>query len=172
MAKRMVDTRFWTDPYITELESYEQHLFLYLLTNPQTNVAGIYEAQPRRIVFETHIEENRVKQALSKLTADDKIGYVKGWVIIKNFTKYQNTESPKIQEGICRVVDELPDFLRTRIMDDTDSLFIPYVYRIYTTRGTRTKLNYNLTELNSTKRDELVEKMSTHGDKFKKPRRL
>jgi len=44
MAKnRYINTKFWDDPFIAELSIKEKLLYLYLITNPLTNAAGIYE---------------------------------------------------------------------------------------------------------------------------------
>ena len=46
---RMIKTKFWDDDYISYLDSVEKLLFLYCLTNPLTNIAGIYEITLKRI---------------------------------------------------------------------------------------------------------------------------
>ena len=39
---RYIKTKFWDDSYIIELNPHEKLLFLYLITNPLTNIAGVY----------------------------------------------------------------------------------------------------------------------------------
>jgi len=116
MAKtRMVNTRFWGDGYIAELDPIEKLLFLYLLTNQYTDLCGVYELPVRTIVFETGIEEERVRSILTRFSLEKKVEYVDGWVIVKNFLKHQSKSSPKVAQGIARSLKELPEDIRSRI---------------------------------------------------------
>lgn len=136
--QRYVNTRFWDDNYITSLEPKEKLLFLYFLTNPLTNIAGIYEISPRRINFDTGLEITEVNETIKKFSIDRKIYYIDGWVIICNFPKYQDFEkSPKIKEGIEIILNQLPQEVRNNI----DTLSIPYLY----------PSNYSNTNINTNK---------------------
>lgn len=109
MAKtRVVNTRFWNDPWVMEvLNPLDKFLFLYFLTNDQTNLSGIYEISPRKICFETGIErETLLKAMLPRL--EPKVYFEEDWVIIPNFPKHQNTENPKIMAGIQRELENVP----------------------------------------------------------------
>lgn len=37
--QRMVQTAFWYDDYVSSLTRDERYFFLYVLTNPHTNIA-------------------------------------------------------------------------------------------------------------------------------------
>ena len=56
----MVNTKFWDDTYIVTLDPIEKLLYLYFLTNPLTNICGIYEIQLRRVAFDTGIDKEVV----------------------------------------------------------------------------------------------------------------
>lgn len=119
MAKlRSVNTKFWDDPYIGELEPMEKLLFLYLLTNPLTNIAGCYEISLRRIAFDTGIETAKVSEILTKFAQANKIIYRDGWLLIRNFIKNQSM-NPKILKGIEETVKCCPIWIK-------DSLSIAY----------------------------------------------
>lgn len=108
MAKqRMVNTKFWVDDYISELNPTEKLLFLYFLTNPFTDICGIYEVPLRSIVFDTGIDKEEVKKAMVRFESDHKIVYRRGWVYIKNFAKHQ-LNNPKVQKGILRSISVVP----------------------------------------------------------------
>lgn len=126
MAKnRYIDTKFWDDGYIIKLDPTEKLLFLYLLTNTLTNIAGIYEITTRRIIFDTDINEDKLWKILKKFETDKRVYYIDGWIIMCNFPKYQHYEkSPKIREGIESILAELPD----EIIKSMDTLSIPYLY--------------------------------------------
>lgn len=109
MAKsRMVNTKFWDDAYISELDPIEKLLFLYLLTNSATTICGIYELPVKKMSVDTGIEKEMLLKILGRFAQEDKIIFFKGWVIIKNFTKHQNEGSPTIKRGIEVALEAVP----------------------------------------------------------------
>lgn len=105
--KRYINTKFWSDGYIGELEPMDRYLFLYLLTNEHTDICGIYEITFRTISFETGIDLDRLSKTMERFSNDKKIYYVDGWVCIKNFSKHQAVND-KIKIGIKRSLSEIP----------------------------------------------------------------
>jgi hypothetical protein len=102
MAKhRLVDTRFWEDSYSSNLDPSEKLLFLYCLTNSATNICGVYEIPIKRIAADTGFDRDMVIKILDRFSKDKKIFYIDGWLIIKNFEKYQNQGSPQVVKGIA-----------------------------------------------------------------------
>lgn len=137
MAKqRMINTKFWDDGFIRSLQPAEKLLFLYLLTNPCTTIAGCYEITLDRILFDTGMDAKRVGQALEVLKAGDKITYQEGWIVIHNFIKNQSL-SVKITKGIEDAVKCSPNWVK-------DTLSIRY--------DTLSYLNTNLKSKSQTKR--------------------
>jgi len=108
---RLVNTKFWDDKYTCNLDPIEKLLFLYFLTNPLTNIIGIYEIEIRRVAFDTGIDKEMVMKIIDRFTKDDKIGYYDGYIVIKNFIKFQNENSPKVKIGIQNRINELPEVL-------------------------------------------------------------
>ena len=103
----MVNTRLWSDPFIQDLKAEEKLLFLYLLTNEHTNIAGFYEISLNTISFETGIKTDRLSKAIDRLSESKKIDFIDGWVCIKNFVKHQKA-NPKIKRGIEIALGEIP----------------------------------------------------------------
>lgn len=102
MAKpkqRVVNTRFWIDDYISNLDPSEKLMFLYFLTNPHTDICGIYEVPLKHVYLETGLEKEVVLKILQRFDRDGKIFYENGWVAVKNFAKHQQ-KNPKILIGI------------------------------------------------------------------------
>lgn len=65
MAKRRyVSDNFRSDLWIENLDPLEKYLYLYLLTNQQVSICGIYEIQPKRIAYETGIDKEMVLKML------------------------------------------------------------------------------------------------------------
>ena len=109
---RLVNTRFWDDTYTSNLDPIEKLLFLYFLTNPLTNLIGVYEIEIRRIAFDTGIDKDMVLKILERFTKDKKIFYFEGYIVIKNFVKFQNEGSEKIKTGIKNLFDALPENIK------------------------------------------------------------
>ena len=126
MAKqRIINTRFWDDSYIAGLSPTEKLLFLYLLTNPLTNIAGVYELPSRRAAFDTGISEDAVEKTLRKFERDGKAVINGGWIGIVNFIKYQ-TLNPKVRQGIAAELKKAPKAVVDRLSIDYRRLGIDY----------------------------------------------
>ena len=116
---RSVNTKFWDDPYIVTLKPEEKLLFLYLLTNPLTNILGIYEITLRRISNDTGIKEEKVEQILvEKFYRDGKALWMKNYIVLPNFLKNQNF-NPSIKHGAVKIYNELPEWLKDNILGQT-----------------------------------------------------
>lgn len=123
MAKnRLVNTHFWDDSYITELDPIEKLIFLYLLTNPLTNIAGIFEIKIRKIAFDTGIDKDMIQKIFDRFQKDNKIIYKDGYLIMVNNYKNQ-VLNPSVKEGIQRVINNLPNDIKNIVLDreGTDS---------------------------------------------------
>lgn len=118
--KRYIDTVFWDDNYITNLDPSEKLLFIYLITNPNTNISGIYQISLKRISLDTGIEKEMCEKIIGRFQKDDKVFYKDGWIVIGNFIKHQNFNSPFIKTGIERELKDVPSDL------------IPYIHGIET----------------------------------------
>jgi len=120
MAKnRMINTRFWIDDYISNLDPVEKLLFLYCLTNPYTDICGIYEIPVKHIAMETGLDKDMVIKILKRFEDDHKIIYIKGWIGIVNFTKHQQ-KNPKVTIGIENGLKQAPKELVDRLSIDYD----------------------------------------------------
>lgn len=134
--QRVINTKFWDDSYILTLDPVEKLLFLYFLTNPLTNICGAYEISLKRIAFDTGIEQDTVLKIFERFGFANKIIYKDGWIVIKNFIKNQSS-NPKVDKGIIREIQELPEWVKQELGIAYDSLSKP--------------IPLNLTKLNLTK---------------------
>lgn len=159
--QRYLDTKFWDDTYIVSLDPIEKLIFIYLLTNPLTNICGIYETSLRRIGFDTGIEQAMVLNILKRFERDDKVKYQKGYIALKNFTKYQ-ADNEKINKGIISLLKESPielikwaniDFKRLGVKKD--SLYIGHIYDLnYVNDNVNDNVNVKSDILSSTDKKE------------------
>jgi hypothetical protein len=141
--QRIVNTKFWDDSYIVNLNPKEKLVFLYLLTNALTNISGVYELPFERVAFDTGISREKVDSAFKKFEEERKIVRWNGWIGIVNFIKHQ-TLNPKVKQGILSELKLAPKELTDRLSIDYQGL------RIATDGLSHLNSNSNLnTNLNS-----------------------
>ena len=71
--QRYIDTCFWDDEFIVGLDPSEKLMYMYLMTNPLTTIAGVYKITLRRICFDTGFNETTVNYILQKFEAAKKV---------------------------------------------------------------------------------------------------
>jgi hypothetical protein len=108
MAKlRSVNTHFWRDTYIGDLTPDEKLLFLYLLTSPDSSIAGAYECTPRIMAFDTGLPVARVNEMLDAFAAAGKVLYIDGYVVLRNHYKNQKLNA-NMELGRQKLLKALP----------------------------------------------------------------
>jgi len=131
---RYISTYFWDDEWIQTLDPSEKLLYLYLMTNPLTNIAGVYQITVRRMCFDTGFNSDTVGHILSKFEKAKKVFYHKGWIILPTWPKHQKYESrSKIKTGIDAVLKYLPEEILKYMVSigyayPIDTVSIPYTY--------------------------------------------
>ena len=93
----MLNSRFWEDNYISELDPSEKLLFLYCLTNLRLGLSGIYEVPLNHIAVDTGLDQTTLSKLFKRFENDRKILFLDGWICIINYPKYQNYESDQKQ---------------------------------------------------------------------------
>lgn len=127
MAKyRVVNTRFWDDAYVAELNPNEKLAFLYLLTNALTTIGGVYELSLKRAAFDIGLPIRDLRSTFEKLENDRKIVRKDDWIGIVNFVKHQSL-NPKVRRGIDIEHSKAPRDLVRRLILPPE--FFAVVYR-------------------------------------------
>ena len=116
---RSVNTKFWERSYIISLNPVEKLLFLYLLTNPITNLAGIYEISMRRIEFDTGIDKGLVIKTIEKFQKDNKLLYHEGFIILLNFYRDQSYNS-SMKTNVRNIIEGLPEKIKKFVLELSD----------------------------------------------------
>jgi len=112
MAKlRSVNTHFWKDSYVGGLSPNEKLLFLYFLTCPLSNIAGVYEIALREVAFDTGLKDAEITKAINRMAADGKILYQYGYVILVNHAKNQKL-NPSMQMAVKAILAALPELVK------------------------------------------------------------
>ena len=109
--QRYINTKFWDDEYISNLDPSEKLLFLYCLTNPATNISGAYEIPLKRIATDSGFDKEMIIKMFIRFEKDDKIIYKDGWIVILNFIKHQNYESSTVRKGISDNLKNAPQWV-------------------------------------------------------------
>ena len=167
----MVKTVIWEDEWFFELTPKAQRLYLYLLTNKNTEISGIYRLPMREIVMYMKHKEEDVSKMFAEL--QPKVGYVDGWVIIPKYPEHQNVANNlKVQTSIEKYLETVPPHIlkvKSEIINHKseamDSLSIGYPKEeIKEKKTAETKDNYgefNKVKLSSDEYAKLVEKLGT-----------
>lgn len=144
---RSVNTRFWEDPFIEGLTPTEKLLFLYLLTNPLTNLMGIYEITTKRISYDTGITKESIEKGLKAFERVRKALIIDNYLILPNFLKNQSlNENMKI--GVVKLFKSLPNSLKETLLGND----YPTIQNDYIT------LRNGLLKLNGIEREVEIEK--------------
>jgi len=105
---KTINSEFWTDPEWEEADYKLRYMFLYLITSPYTNIAGVSKISLRRIAFETGLTPSEVKKILSKLIEMRKIMMVDEQIWVINYLKYQPTNGPRYSKGVANAIQSTP----------------------------------------------------------------
>jgi len=102
MKTRILYTKFWHDNYISKLSIKEKLLFIYLTTNEQVNICGIYELPDRYIKFDLGLKQSELDKIKQKFMEDNKFIFIDGWVKIVNhdiYNKFVGEKNEKAKEN-------------------------------------------------------------------------
>ena len=105
---RTVHISFWTDPKVDDdFTPEDKYFYLYLLTNPHTNICGCYEISMKQMVRETGYNEDTVKRLLNRMEyTHNVIQYDSSTkeVFIPRWGKYNWFNSKDTMSGVAKVV--------------------------------------------------------------------
>lgn len=106
---RQIHTKIWRDNWFLELEADEKLLFIYLFSNDNSNLAGIFELNDRIIQLETGLDRTRIREILTKFEEANKVYFHGGVVWIVNMKKYHSNAGEKVQKNIESIIADIPE---------------------------------------------------------------
>ena len=115
---RSVNTKFWDDTFISELTPNDKLLFLYLITNPLTNLLGIYEITMKRICFDTGLKKDTIRKGFERFGRVKKVFFVDNFIILPNWLKNQRLNT-NMKVAVSKEFNSLPDVLKTNILGNS-----------------------------------------------------
>lgn len=101
---RTISLSFWTDSKVDDnFTPEDKYFYLYLLTNPHTNICGCYEISHKQMERETGYNLDTVKRLLGRMEKEHRvIAYSDETkeVLIFNWHKYNWTRSEKVLKSV------------------------------------------------------------------------
>jgi len=77
------------------LNSKEKLVFIYLITNSNVNICGIYELPDRYIKFDLDLNQSELDIIKQKFMENNKIMFINGWIKIINYETYNKFTGEK-----------------------------------------------------------------------------
>lgn len=133
---RNVQTTFWTDSKIdNEFTPDDKYFYLYLFTNPHTNLAGCYEIGIKQMAYETGLSNEKAKNLLERITKHHKVAMYDPdtkEILLLNWHKYNWTSSQKFKSALQKEIegiknDSFREYL-TAIFNGEDTVSVSEIY--------------------------------------------
>src|SRR4030042_2776590 len=149
---RQIHTQIWKEDWFIELSAQDKLLFIYLFSNDNSNLVGLYKISIRVIAFETGLDPDYINQALARFESAQRVIYREGIIWIVHMWRYHNNASPKVQTRIKNDLEYIPDlpikhwyqYYQDTGLYSIDEQLIQYPYSIDTRSE---EANLNLTKL-------------------------
>lgn len=164
---RNIQISFWTDAKVAdEFTPEDKYFYLYLFTNPHTNLCGCYEISRKQVSWETGYSIDTVDRLIDRFVRIHKvILFSKDTkeLLLLNWYKYNWTTSDKFRKPLLKEIEsikcnEFKEYLTK--MYEGDTVSIPYIY------GTDTTVTVSVTDTVS---DSVLEKGTSKRQRFTKP---
>lgn len=181
---RQVQLCFWDDEKIEEeFTPEDKYFYLYLLTNPRTNMCGCYSFRMTEMVKQTGYTEENVVRLLKRMQDIHNVidfNLETKEIYIINWHKHNWTTSCKLLDGIIKSAESIKDLnFKQKVVDKakamkageepepekkTDTLSIGYGYPIFSTDN---NINNNILSFDSknSNEDNFINILSTYKDK-------
>lgn len=125
---RNISLSFWTDSKVDDdFTPEDKYFYLYLLTNPHTNICGCYEISAKQMERETGYNQDTLKRLLQRMsTTHNVIRYCESTkeVLIFNWHKYNWSNSEKLIKAVLLVADNIKyepfrEYIISKITDNS-----------------------------------------------------
>jgi hypothetical protein len=119
---RQIHVSIWKDEWFLDLEPRDKLLFIYLFSNENASLSGLYKLPMKVIAFETGLEVKYITDALARFSKANKVHYENGIVWVVNMRRYHETKSSKVQQRISNDIVSIPDCpLKIRYQQSMDT---------------------------------------------------
>lgn len=108
---RNISTTFWTDSKVADdFTADDKYIYLYLFTNPHSNLCGCYEVSYKQIAYEAGISVDKAKKLIDRLQNEFDVIRYDGKtkeVLILNWHKYNWTKSEKFRKPLLKEIEKV-----------------------------------------------------------------
>lgn len=124
---RNVQLSFWTDNKVEDdFTPEDKYFYIYLLTNPQTNICGCYEVSYSQMTRQTGYNKDTIIRLLERFDRVHKVIKFDSKtkeVLILHWYKYNWSKSEKVLAGVLGVAKHIKsDEFRKYVNDTVDSM--------------------------------------------------
>lgn len=120
---RNVQMSFWTDSKVVDdFTPEDRYFYLYLMTNPHTNLAGCYEISLKQVSDETGYTKDVISNLLERFeSVHNVIRYSKGTkeVLLLNWSKFNWTRSKDFQKPLLKEIELVKNVDFKRFLQDS-----------------------------------------------------
>lgn len=119
---RQVQTSFWTDTKVADdFTPEDRYFYLYLFTNPHTNLSGCYEIGVRQMSNETGYSRETIEKLIKRMSeVHCVIVYSQKTkeMLLLNWARYNWTRSDRFRKSLLTEFDHIKnDYFRRYLMD-------------------------------------------------------
>lgn len=155
---RTIQMSFWTDTKVLDdFTPEDKYFYLYLMTNPHTNLIGCYEISLKQMSDETGYTKETIEKLLDRfINVHQVIKFSKSnkEILLLNWNKHNWTKSEKLDKPLISQFESVKtaEFKRflADLLNQRDRVSIPYPYPMDTT-VTITNTNINNIYINNIK---------------------
>lgn len=156
---RNIMMTFWTDSKVVdEFSPEDKYFYLYLFSNPHTNLCGCYEISKKQVAAEMGYSVETIENLLNRFEVVHKvICYDRQTkeILLVNWSKYNWTTSEKFRKPLLKEINtiknkQFKEYLLSEYEGRADTVSIPYQYGSDTTDTVSVSININsINELNN-----------------------
>ena len=113
---RNIQMSFWTDTKVADdFTPEDRYFYLYLFTNPHTNLAGCYEISVRQMVNETGYSKDTIERLIDRFAFTHRVieyAATTKEMLLLNWHKYNWTKSSDFRKALKKEIDNVkyPEF--------------------------------------------------------------
>ena len=161
---------FWSDPKVQDdFTPEDRYFYLYLLTNPHTNLVGCYEISIKQMSDETGYTRDCVERLIERLqTTHNVIRYsnITKELLVINWHRYNWGLSIKQKTAVISQANKIKDPTFREIINDTLSIRYQYTMDIpVTVTVTDNNINNKEDDLNNDKDIEVIKNIISYLNK-------
>ena len=119
---RTVSMSFWTDNKVTDdFTPEDRYFYLYLFTNPHTNLCGCYEVSIKQMSNETGYSKDSVENLIERFEKVHKVlkfSRETKEILLLNWSKYNWTSSEKFRKPLAKEIDNVKNLKFKEFLED------------------------------------------------------